>query len=93
LLEEAGFVVAEVPEGHLCCGSAGTYNMLQPELSSALRDRKASNINGLGVEIVATSNLGCMQQLGSAVRAPILHLAQILDWATGGPRPDRLKPH
>jgi glycolate oxidase iron-sulfur subunit len=91
LLRQAGFEVVDVPEGHLCCGSAGTYNMLQPELSSALRDRKAANINGLEPQIVATGNIGCMQQLESAVKAPILHTIELLDWATGGPMPERLR--
>ena len=87
LLRSAGFEVVDVPEGHLCCGSAGTYNMLQPELSAALRDRKAANINGLGPDIIATGNIGCMQQLDGAVHAPVLHTVELLDWATGGPRP------
>jgi glycolate oxidase iron-sulfur subunit len=87
LLRQAGFEVVDVPEGHLCCGSAGTYNMLQPELSSALRDRKAANINGLAPQLVATGNIGCMQQLEGAVGAPILHTVELLDWATGGPAP------
>ena len=87
LLRHAGFEVVDVPEGHLCCGSAGTYNMLQAELSSGLRDRKAANINGLGPDLIATGNIGCMQQLEDAVNAPILHTVELLDWATGGPAP------
>jgi len=90
LLRQAGFDIVDVPEGHLCCGSAGTYNMLQPELSAALRDRKAANINGLGPDVIATGNIGCMQQLDGAVHAPILHTVELLDWATGGPRPRNL---
>jgi glycolate dehydrogenase iron-sulfur subunit len=80
-----------VPEGHLCCGSAGTYNMLQPDLSAALRERKAGNINVLLPQVVATGNIGCMQQLDGAVEAPILHTVELLDWATGGPVPERLR--
>jgi glycolate oxidase iron-sulfur subunit len=91
LLRQAGFEVVDVPEGHLCCGSAGTYNMLQPELSSALRDRKAANINGLAPQIVATGNIGCMQQLEGAVKAPVVHTIELLDWATGGLMPERLR--
>jgi glycolate oxidase iron-sulfur subunit len=91
LLRQAGFDLVDVPEGHLCCGSAGTYNMLQPELSAALRDRKAGNINVLLPQIVATGNIGCMQQLDGAVEAPILHTVELLDWATGGPVPERLR--
>ena len=91
LLRQAGFAVVDVPEGHLCCGSAGTYNMLQPELSAALRDRKAANIDALAPQVVATGNIGCMQQLEGAVQAPILHTVELLDWATGGPTPERLR--
>ncbi|HEY3147804.1 MAG TPA: glycolate oxidase subunit GlcF [Dongiaceae bacterium] len=91
LLRQAGFELVDVPEGHLCCGSAGTYNMLQPELSAGLRDRKAANINGLAPQVVATGNIGCMQQLAGAVNAPILHTAELLDWATGGPMPAGLR--
>ncbi len=91
LLRQAGFEVVDVPEGHLCCGSAGTYNMLQPDLSAALRDRKAANINGLAPQAIATGNIGCMQQLEDAVSAPILHTVELLDWATGGPVPERLR--
>jgi glycolate oxidase iron-sulfur subunit len=91
LLRQAGFEVVDVPEGHLCCGSAGTYNMLQPALSAGLRDRKAANINGLAPQVIATGNIGCMQQLENAVNAPILHTVELLDWATGGPVPERLE--
>lgn len=90
LLRQTGFEVVDVPEGHLCCGSAGTYNMLQPDLSARLRDRKARNINGLEAGAVATGNIGCMEQLTGAVNAPILHTVELLDWATGGPRPASL---
>jgi glycolate oxidase iron-sulfur subunit len=90
LLKQAGFAVLEVPEGHLCCGSAGTYNMLQPELSRRLRDRKAGNINGLGCDAVATGNIGCIRQLAPVLDAPILHVIELLDWASGGPRPQAL---
>ncbi|HEX6118583.1 MAG TPA: glycolate oxidase subunit GlcF [Dongiaceae bacterium] len=91
LLRQAGFEVFDIPEGHLCCGSAGTYNMLQPELSAGLRDRKAANINSLAPQVIATGNIGCMQQLDGVVDAPILHTVELLDWATGGPRPARLR--
>jgi glycolate oxidase iron-sulfur subunit len=91
LLRDAGFTVLTVPEGHLCCGSAGTYNMLQPELSQALRDRKAANIVGLKPDLVATGNIGCMQQLEDAIAVPIVHTVELLDWAHGGPKPANLK--
>jgi glycolate oxidase iron-sulfur subunit len=91
LLRQVGFEVLDVPEGHLCCGSAGTYNMLQPELSAALRDRKAANISGLAPQAIATGNIGCMQQLEGAVAAPIVHTVELLDWATGGRVPERFR--
>jgi glycolate oxidase iron-sulfur subunit len=90
LLARAGFVVREPREGHLCCGSAGTYNILQPEISARLRDRKVGNIEATGAEIVATGNVGCITQIASAARLPVVHTMQLLDWAYGGPRPEEL---
>ncbi|HIJ61287.1 MAG TPA: glycolate oxidase subunit GlcF [Rhodospirillaceae bacterium] len=87
LLKQAGFTLLEVPEGHLCCGSAGVYNLLQPDLAGRLRDRKLAHIDGLQPELIATGNLGCMIQLGSGTGIPVVHTVQLLDWATGGPRP------
>ncbi|MGD9845967.1 MAG: glycolate oxidase subunit GlcF [Variibacter sp.] len=91
LLKRAGFVVKDVPEGHLCCGSAGTYNMMQPEIATRLRDRKAANIAKVAPDIIATGNLGCMVQIGEATRIPIVHTVELLDWADGGPEPDALR--
>ncbi|MDJ1157914.1 glycolate oxidase subunit GlcF [Chelatococcus sp. SYSU_G07232] len=96
LLKQAGFVVKDVPEGHICCGSAGTYNMLQPELAARLRTRKTDNIARTGAAIVATGNIGCIAQIakGFAERGSdvaVLHTAELLDWATGGPEPENLK--
>jgi glycolate dehydrogenase iron-sulfur subunit len=90
LLGAAGFEVAEVPEGHLCCGSAGSYNMLEPELAGALKSRKMANIHRTGAEIVATGNIGCIMQLRSPAR-PVVHTVELLDWATGGPEPASLR--
>lgn len=90
LLAAAGFDVRDVPEGHLCCGSAGTYNMLQPEIADRLRNRKAVNIRSTGAGLIATGNVGCMVQIGSALEWPILHTVELLDWATGGPQPSAL---
>jgi glycolate oxidase iron-sulfur subunit len=90
LLRGAGFDVHEVPEGHLCCGSAGTYNMMQPEISRQLLARKIANINASSPQIIVTGNIGCMIQIGSATKIPILHTVELLDWATGGPRPEKL---
>jgi glycolate oxidase iron-sulfur subunit len=90
LLAAAGFRVRDVPEGHLCCGSAGTYNLLQPELATALRDRKLANIATTRPDIIAAGNIGCMVQLASGTDIPVLHTVELLDWATGGPRPAAL---
>jgi len=81
-----------VPEGHLCCGSAGTYNLLQPELAGALRERKLRNIAATLPDAVATGNIGCIAQLAPAAVVPVLHTVELLDWATGGPRPAKLNP-
>jgi glycolate oxidase iron-sulfur subunit len=90
LLIAAGFTVREPAEGHLCCGSAGTYNILQSELADQLRDRKAVNIAATAPAVVATGNIGCMTQLADAIEAPIVHTVELLDWATGGPKPSGL---
>ena len=90
LLRRVGFDVHEVPEGHLCCGSAGTYNMMQPEISGQLLKRKLANINATAPQIIATGNIGCMMQIGSATQTPIVHTIELLDWATGGPKPSKL---
>ncbi len=90
LLATAGFTVLEVPDGHLCCGSAGTYNMLQPEIAGALRERKIAAIASTGPDLIACGNLGCMVQLAGATPLPLVHTAELLDWATGGPAPPAL---
>jgi len=90
LLAEAGFEVRTVAEGHLCCGSAGVYNILQPELATRLRDRKAANVNAAGAAVVAAGNVGCMAQLAPVLDAPVVHPVELLDWATGGPKPAAL---
>jgi glycolate oxidase iron-sulfur subunit len=91
LLESAGFAVAEIAEGHLCCGSAGTYNVLQPELAARLRERKLANIARTGAAVVATGNVGCITQLRLGAQVPVTHTVELLDWATGGPRPRALE--
>jgi len=90
LLRDAGYVVKAVPEGHLCCGSAGTYNLMQPKLATELRDRKIRNIESVGADVVALGNIGCQVQIAGATTLPVLHTAQLLDWATGGPKPAAL---
>ncbi len=87
LLKQAGFMVKDVAEGHICCGSAGTYNLLQPEISSALRDRKVAHLKRTGAAVVATGNIGCMTQLATGLTIPIVHTIELLDWALGGPPP------
>jgi glycolate oxidase iron-sulfur subunit len=87
LLAEAGFDVREPREAHLCCGSAGVYNILQPELATRLRDRKADNLRRTGAEVVAAGNVGCIAQMAPALDTPVIHPVELLDWATGGPRP------
>lgn len=91
LLAGAGFEVLAVPEGHLCCGSAGTYNILQPEIATRLRDRKVANIARVRPDAVATGNIGCITQIASAAAVPVLHTVELLDWATGGPEPPALR--
>ncbi|WP_157016936.1 glycolate oxidase subunit GlcF [Mesorhizobium xinjiangense] len=90
LLHKAGFVVREPREGHLCCGSAGTYNILQPQIARRLRNRKVKNIEATGAKLVATGNIGCMTQIASGSALPVVHTVELLDWAYGGPRPQRL---
>ena len=90
LLAAAGFAVRDVPEGHLCCGSAGTYNLLQPELAGRLRERKVANIERTRPDVIASGNVGCMTQIAGGTAIPIVHSAELLDWATGGPLPKAL---
>ncbi|WP_407158855.1 glycolate oxidase subunit GlcF [Bradyrhizobium sp. STM 3557] len=88
LLSKNGFVVKDIPESHLCCGSAGTYNILQPDIATRLRDRKVANIASVGPDVIAAGNIGCMMQIASGTSVPVVHTIELLDWATGGPRPE-----
>jgi glycolate oxidase iron-sulfur subunit len=90
LLKAAGFTVRDPAEGHLCCGSAGTYNILQPEISAQLKARKARNIEATKADVIATGNIGCITQIASGTAIPILHTVELLDWAYGGPKPKKL---
>jgi glycolate oxidase iron-sulfur subunit len=90
LLTQAGFSVREPAEAHICCGSAGTYSVLQPTLSDALRARKLAAIKATAPSIVATGNIGCITQLAASAGVPVLHTVELLDWATGGPKPPGL---
>jgi len=87
LLRAAGFTVVDVPEGHLCCGSAGTYNILQPQLAGELLQRKVRNVESMRPDIVAAGNIGCITQIAGGTLVPIVHTVELLDWATGGPPP------
>jgi glycolate dehydrogenase iron-sulfur subunit len=87
LLKRAGFDVRPIPEAHLCCGSAGTYNILQPAIAGALRDRKVANIARVKPDVIAAGNIGCLTQIGSATATPVVHTVELLDWASGGPAP------
>jgi len=90
LLSRAGFTVLEPADPHLCCGSAGTYNMMQPEISKQLKDRKVKTLEALTPDVIAAGNIGCMMQIGSGTAVPVVHTAELLDWATGGPVPPAL---
>ncbi|HMO72186.1 MAG TPA: heterodisulfide reductase-related iron-sulfur binding cluster, partial [Paracoccaceae bacterium] len=90
LLKRAGFEVTEPADAHLCCGSAGTYNLLQPEISQQLKARKVATLEARKPEVIAAGNIGCMMQIGSGTGVPVVHTVQLLDWATGGPVPPAL---
>ncbi len=90
LLGRAGFEVVAIPEGHICCGSAGTYNLLQPELADQLRARKIANIESVAPEVIAAGNIGCIVQIRAGARIPVVHTVELLDWASGGPEPGAL---
>ncbi|MBK1636818.1 glycolate oxidase subunit GlcF [Rhodovulum adriaticum] len=87
LLKRAGFDVVEPADSHLCCGSAGTYNLLQPEISAQLKERKVRTLEAKEPQVIAAGNIGCLMQIGSGTEVPVVHTVQLLDWATGGPRP------
>ncbi len=90
LLKKAGFEVVEPADSHLCCGSAGTYNLLQPEISAQLKGRKVQTLEARKPDLIAAGNIGCMMQIGSGTGLPVVHTVELLDWATGGPKPPAL---
>jgi glycolate oxidase iron-sulfur subunit len=90
LLSRCGFVVKDVPEGHLCCGSAGTYNIVHADIARRLRDRKIERIEPLVPDVIAAGNIGCLTQIASGTGIPVVHPVELLDWATGGPCPPAL---
>ena len=91
LLKTAGFEIVEPADSHLCCGSAGSYNMLQPEISKELKARKVKTLEAKAPDLISAGNIGCMMQIGSGTDVPIVHTVELLDWATGGPKPRALK--
>jgi glycolate oxidase iron-sulfur subunit len=91
-LKAAGFRVRDVPEGHICCGSAGTYNILQPYFAEQLRQRKVANIESLRPDMIALGNIGCLTQIASGTDIPVVHIIELLDWANGGPIPLQIAP-
>jgi glycolate oxidase iron-sulfur subunit len=90
ILRRIGLDVVDVPEAHFCCGSAGTYNLLQPAMAQSLGERKAAHIESTQPDFVVTGNIGCMTQIGRYTKLPIVHTIELLDWATGGPQPPAL---
>ena len=90
LLKAAGFEVVEPADAHLCCGSAGTYNLMQPEIAGTLKARKVRTLEAKRPDVIAAGNIGCMMQIGGGTRVPVVHTVQLLDWANGGPRPPAL---
>ncbi len=79
--------MVEPADSHLCCGSAGTYNLMQPEISGQLKERKIKTLEAKNPDVIAAGNIGCMMQIGSGASVPIVHTVELLDWATGGPKP------
>ncbi|QPI72084.1 glycolate oxidase subunit GlcF [Sphingobium sp. Cam5-1] len=90
LLEAVGYTVRTPMEAHLCCGSAGTYNILQPEIAGQLGERKVANLARLNADVIATGNIGCAIQIGQRAALPVVHVIELIDWATGGPAPHAL---
>jgi glycolate oxidase iron-sulfur subunit len=93
LLAKLGFVVKDIPEGHLCCGSAGTYNILQPDIARRLRERKVGTIERLRPDVIAAGNIGCVTQIAAGTSVPTVHTVELIDWASGGPCPPALEKH
>ncbi|MDQ1901361.1 glycolate oxidase subunit GlcF [Paracoccus sp. WLY502] len=91
LLADAGFIVLEPKDSHICCGSAGTYNLMQPAISAELKARKVATLEATMPQVISAGNIGCMMQIGSGTGVPVVHTAELLDWATGGPRPRALQ--
>ena len=91
LIKKTGNKVVEIPKGHICCGSAGTYNLLQSDIAKDLLKDKIENINKVDPEIILTGNIGCITQIANGTKIPVLHTVEIIDWYTGGPKPDIIR--
>jgi|TARA_B110001452_G_C15178809_1_gene409482 glycolate oxidase iron-sulfur subunit len=91
LIKKTGNEVLNIPEGHICCGSAGTYNILQQEIAGTLLKNKVNNIEKISPDFISTGNIGCITQIASGTNIPILHTVELIDWLTGGPKPNKLK--
>ena len=90
MLKKCGYKISEPKDSHLCCGSAGTYNLLQPKISKELKNRKIQSLEAKKPDIIAAGNLGCMMQISSSTNIPVVHTVELIDWATGGPKPNKL---
>ncbi|MCB1361733.1 MAG: glycolate oxidase iron-sulfur subunit, partial [Rhodobacteraceae bacterium] len=93
VLKRLGFSVVEPADSHLCCGSAGTYNLMQPAISAELKRRKVATLEAKAPDVIAAGNIGCMMQIGSGTGVPVVHTVELADWATGGPKPRALGEH
>ena len=91
MLKKCGYKISEPKNSHLCCGSAGTYNLLQPKISQELKNRKIQSLEAKNPDVIAAGNLGCMMQISSSTNIPVVHTVELIDWATGGPKPNKLK--
>ena len=91
LIKKTGNEVFDIPDGHICCGSAGTYNLLQNDIAKKLLDEKIKNIEKIKPQFISTGNIGCITQIAQGTKIPILHTVEIIDWYTGGPKPEALK--
>ena len=91
LIKKTGNQVFDIPDGHICCGSAGTYNLLQNDIAKKLLKNKISNIEKIKPQFITTGNIGCITQIANGTKIPILHTVEIIDWYTGGPKPEILR--
>ena len=91
LIKKTGNQVFDIPDGHICCGSAGTYNLLQSDIAKNLLKNKIKNIEKIKPQFISTGNIGCILQIANGTKIPILHTVEIIDWYTGGPKPQVLQ--